>query len=523
MAAQEGVDGVRNDPKPNYRNPPKYKESPIEDDYVIHWSKHLGTGVSGPVRECTHIKSGQRRALKILRERDKSHSEISLHWKCSDSEYVVRIVEVYSNTIKMPTEIIAQKKLLVVMDLMEGGELFSYIYQNKKFTEELARKIACQIGVAVHDCHKNGIAHRDLKPENLLLVKKMSANDDDLKIKLSDFGFAKIDNGDMKTPQFTPYYVAPQILQAQEIQYSRAQGKLPPGSPYYYDKSCDMWSFGVILYIMLCGYPPFYSEIQGQPLSNRMKMKIMAGQYTFPRESWKAISADAKDLIQKLLSVEPSGRLTISEFFAHPWIKTAQNQEQRLPSPDNFNEEQMELYKEAHAAVLAEIRRGAEDFQLLPTNDMFASNPIAQRRKVKPKIPLTIPMPPIQNAASSDQKIGVVSPMEITLPSPPLQDPHHNPNVYPINAFEQKIRDVIDMCMMPPPPMEDSSGPKLEASGDPDPMSPALISAIRELMRISSSKRDSLVHILAKFAWDGTSFANGISTSHLADALRTLL
>ena len=529
MASRETVDGPNPDAvKSSYLSRPVYKETPIEEDYVIHWPKHLGTGVSGPVRECTHIKSGQKRALKILRDREKSYSEISLHWKCSGSKHVVRIVDIYVNSIRMPSDIMAQKKVLVVMDLMKGGELFQYIYRNKKFTEEQARRISVQIGEAIRDCHSNGIAHRDLKPENLLLEEDVSLDEKKLLIKLSDFGFAKIDNGDMKTPQFTPYYVAPQILKAQEIQYQRAHGKLPPGSPYYYDKSCDMWSFGVILYIMLCGYPPFYSEINGQPLSNRMKNKILAGEYTFPREAWKNISDDAKDLIEKLLAVEPSERLTISEFFAHSWIKSLQNEEQKLPSPENYNAEQMELYKQAHTAVLAEFRRGSDDFQLLPTREIFSTNPIAQRRNIQaaPKPTLKLQIPTGQQNTSPEQKDETLSsPMELTLPTPPLQETKDTPPLFPLNGdgFRQKLKNVIDMCMMPPPHTGDSRPPQLESSGDPDPVNPTLLASLEELIQFSGPKRVDLVYVLTKFSWNGTTFVNAISMSHLGTALETLL
>ena len=407
-----------------YSSPVEYKETPITEDYDVLWQDHLGTGVSGPVRLCVHKATGEKRALKVLVDREKSRSEISLHWSCSGSPYIVNILDVYKNAIQVPGEATQDKRirLLVVMELMEGRELFEYISRKRRFTEDEACGIAVQISRAIGRCHSKNIAHRDLKPENLLITKAITNyNDPDLQvtIKLSDFGFAKIDNGDMKTPQFTPYYVAPQILQAHQVQSDQARGRLPPGSPYYYDKSCDMWSFGVILYIMLCGYPPFYSEIQGQALSNRMKRNILAGDYTFSGECWNSISDDAKDVIRKLLVVEASERMRIEDFSKHPWVTSKTPIDARpLPSPENLDAESIEMIKEAHQKVLAELRSQSDQFVLAPPSTVFSSNPLVQRRKVQQKIHLTSPLvpSPLNEKTSLNDKLSrLPSPMEVSL------------------------------------------------------------------------------------------------------------
>ena len=511
-------------PLPDYNSPLVYHEHPISQDYEINWKKQLGTGVSGPVRMCVHRETGEERALKILRDRDKSHSEINLQWRCSGSEHMVRILDVYKNSIKMPGEPVAHKRYLVVMELMEGGELFEYISLKQKFTEEEARKIVIQIGEAIYHCHTHNIAHRDLKPENLLLAKKVTGTDTPL-IKLSDFGFAKVDNGDMTTPQFTPYYVAPQILQAQEIQHDRARGRLAPGSPYHYDKSCDMWSFGVIIYIMLCGYPPFYSEIRGQPLSNRMKRKIMAGEYTFPEETWKHISSDAKDMIQKMLKVEPSERMTIEDFFRHPWVKICQGNEYVLPSPVNLDPEHMQLIQEAYAAVLAEIRREADDFQLYEPSQMFSANRIAQRRGLAVKaLQLQPPPPPVpQPQSSGESSLKMVSPMEITLPSPPLQEAGTAPQGEGIpltsktHCFEAKLQNIIDVCLMPPPP---HSNGHMESSDVDHSSEVVLVTAVNEALSSAGAWREQLEAILLQHSWNGHRFTNKCNLQQLAESVR---
>lgn len=173
---------------------------------------------------------------------------------------------------------------------MEGGELFDRILKKKTFTEKEASAVLYQMTSAVNHIHSLNIAHRDLKPENLLYQSK----DEDSLLKLVDFGFAKIDQGNLVTPVYTPYYVSGEILKAQQVQKDKKAGVLPPNHQFAYDKSCDMWSLGVILYIILCGYPPFQSEIRNKPLSEKMKSKIRHGDYVFHDKYWKNISTEAK-------------------------------------------------------------------------------------------------------------------------------------------------------------------------------------------------------------------------------------
>ena len=349
-----------------YDQDPVFKSHSITEDYEIKWSKSLGSGISGPVRLCIHKATGKEYALKILLDRAKARKEVTLHWLCSGSDHIVRVVDVYANDVILPGDSSAKKRLLLVMELMQGGELFEYITKKQHFTEKEASQILKQIAHAVHYCHHRSIAHRDLKPENLLLHQKASEVEH-IVIKLADFGFAKVDNGDLTTPQFTPYYVAPQVLEAQKRQKEIRMGQRSPSSPYFYDKSCDMWSIGVILYIMLCGYPPFYSEIPHQPITQRMRKRIMSGDFNFPDNEWKNISSNAKDLIQKLLCVEPNQRITVDELLAHPWVTSSNVPSMDLPSPGNMmNKEALDQFKAYHSEFLQDMRREEEGFYLKP-------------------------------------------------------------------------------------------------------------------------------------------------------------
>ena len=199
------------------------KTNPIQDEYKIS-SNVLGLGISGKVLECFDT-SGEKFALKVLKDNVKSRREIGLHWRASGCKHIVNIKDVYENTYN------GQKCILVVMECMEGGELFNRIQEKKSFNEREAAEIVKDICIAVKFLHDMNIAHRDLKPENLLYTRK----DNPSVLKLTDFGFAKetLIRDTLQTPCYTPYYVAPEVL-----------------GPEKYDKSCDIWSLGVIMYIL---------------------------------------------------------------------------------------------------------------------------------------------------------------------------------------------------------------------------------------------------------------------------------
>ncbi|XP_058808304.1 MAP kinase-activated protein kinase 2 isoform X1 [Phymastichus coffea] len=278
------------------------KTSPITDDYEI--SNHvLGLGINGKVVRCYDRRAREKCALKVLHDCVKARREVELHWRASNCRHIVQVKDVYENTYG------GNKCLLVVMECMEGGELFQRIQdrQDGAFTEREAAQIMYEICIAVKHLHDSNIAHRDLKPENLLYSKPVNPQ---LPIgsmgilKLTDFGFAKETHlkDTLQTPCYTPYYVAPEVL-----------------GPEKYDKSCDIWSLGVIMYILLCGFPPFYST-HGLAISPGMKKRIRLGQYDFPDPEWSNVSAEARDLIKSMLATDPLQRLQIDEVMRNKWI-----------------------------------------------------------------------------------------------------------------------------------------------------------------------------------------------------------
>lgn len=190
------------------------------------------------------------------------------------------------------------KYYYLVQELCLGGELFSRIVERTFYSELEARGISRTLIATIGYCHMKGIVHRDLKPENILL----STRDDDYSLKVADFGFARqvaySNNNLLKTSCGSPGYVAPEILL-----------KKP------YGPSVDMWSLGVIIYILLCGYPPFHSDNQSVLFS-----LIKKGEFVFDSPYWDHVSASAKDLISHLLVVNPEERYTAKQALEHPWL-----------------------------------------------------------------------------------------------------------------------------------------------------------------------------------------------------------
>lgn len=254
----------------------------------------IGKGGYSEVRKCVHKKSKKRYALKII-EKDKL-KEKDLENIESEIRILSRIE--HPNIIKLIDHDSDDKRVYLVTELCEGGELFDRIVQREYYSESDAQKVLLSIAGALKHCHDNHIVHRDLKPENILMLTE----DEDSPLKIADFGFAtEISAGeDLDTTLGTPNYIAPEML-----------NRLP------YNSAVDMWAFGVIIYVMLCGYPPFYAESNPE-----MFDRIRQCNYRFDSPYWDSISSEAKDLISKLLLLDPTKRLTIEQVLAHPWMKT---------------------------------------------------------------------------------------------------------------------------------------------------------------------------------------------------------
>lgn len=249
------------------------------------------------VRSCQHIKSGKKFAVKVIdkvklgpKKMEMVEMEIKIMQRVGAHPNVISLAEIFETNEKMN----------LVMELITGGELFDKIVQLHHYTEKDASRVVQQILKACLHLHENGICHRDLKPENLLL----ESDSLDAAVKLGDFGLsAFIVPGKKLTKAVgTPGYIAPEILQTLD------------GDLDGYGKEVDMWSVGVIMYILLCGFPPFYAEDDNEAFD-----LIIAGNYSYPAKYWDKISAAAKDLIDHLLVVDPTKRFTARQALDHPW------------------------------------------------------------------------------------------------------------------------------------------------------------------------------------------------------------
>ncbi|XP_025424051.1 calcium/calmodulin-dependent protein kinase type 1 isoform X1 [Sipha flava] len=226
-----------------------------------------------------------RRFSKSVKRSDHSGTDDKNEGKWLTHPNIVQLLETFED----------KSKVYLIMELVTGGELFDRIVQKGSYTEKDAAHLIRQVLEAVDYMHEQGVVHRDLKPENLLYY----STDEDSKIMISDFGLSKIeDSGVMATACGTPGYVAPEVL-AQKP----------------YGKAVDVWSIGVISYILLCGYPPFYDENDANLFA-----QILKGEFEFDSPYWDDISDSAKNFIRQLMCVDADKRYTCREALAHPWI-----------------------------------------------------------------------------------------------------------------------------------------------------------------------------------------------------------
>mmetsp|Transcript_71704 Transcript_71704/g.118751 ORF Transcript_71704/g.118751 Transcript_71704/m.118751 type:complete len:495 (-) Transcript_71704:238-1722(-) len=263
----------------------------IQDFYDID-KKKLGEGSYGAVSKCTNKSTGVTRAVKSIskaqmKNLDRFKQEIQI-MKIMDHPNIIKLFESFED----------HRNIYLVLELCTGGELFDRIIDAGHFTEVQAAIVMQHMFRAIFYMHENHICHRDLKPENFLFSTKDPI--EKCALKVIDFGLACKFSADqvLTTKAGTPYYVAPQVL----------AGK--------YDQSSDLWSLGVIMYVVLCGYPPFYGETDADVLA-----KVRLGNFSFNAADWKSISEDAKNLIRMLLKMNPRERFTADQALNHAWIK----------------------------------------------------------------------------------------------------------------------------------------------------------------------------------------------------------
>ena len=256
-------------------NPDNYRN--IKETYKIEGT--IGRGSFASVKKAKHRESGKRFAVKVLsKKKMKDEDKLSMQTeidilKAMDHPNVVKLLEVFED----------ERHWCLVMELMQGGEMFDMILEKEQFSEAEARDATRSIVDAISYCHSLGIIHRDIKPENLLLESKETGISS---VKIADFGLAKLLSEEKSTASTTcgtPGYVAPEVLEQKP-----------------YGKECDIWSIGVVTFILLSGTPPFYEEDNFALFEQIKKCR-----YEFDPEIWDLVSDEAKDFIKKILVADP--------------------------------------------------------------------------------------------------------------------------------------------------------------------------------------------------------------------------
>ncbi|XP_058645969.1 calcium/calmodulin-dependent protein kinase type II subunit beta isoform X39 [Onychostoma macrolepis] len=261
------------------------------DEYQLY--EELGKGAFSVVRRCVKLCTGQEHAAKIINTKKLSARD---HQKLEREARICRLLK-HPNIVRLHDSISEEGFHYLLFDLVTGGELFEDIVAREYYSEADASHCIQQILEAVLHCHQMGVVHRDLKPENLLLASKCK----NAAVKLADFGLAIEVQGDQQAWfgfAGTPGYLSPEVLRKEA-----------------YGKPVDIWACGVILYILLVGYPPFWDEDQ-----HKLYQQIKAGAYDFPSPEWDTVTPEAKNLINQMLTINPAKRITAQEALKHPWV-----------------------------------------------------------------------------------------------------------------------------------------------------------------------------------------------------------
>lgn len=259
-----------------------------------------------------HRTTSSLRAMKIIQIASSSKDQVKLLskeiniLKELDHPNIIKVYEFYSN----------QNNFFIINELCTGGELFDKIIEVKYFSERVAANIMMQLFSAVNFCHANKVIHRDLKPENILIETQEQMHKEFFHIKVIDFGTSDFLNRNkmLKEQIGTSFYIAPEVLKNS------------------YNEKCDLWSCGVILYILLCGAPPFYGSNEDEIFE-----MILSGLYSFKHSIWNHISSEGKELVIQLLELDSTKRLSAKEAMEHKWFKKMESSNQLLKNIPDTN------------------------------------------------------------------------------------------------------------------------------------------------------------------------------------------
>ncbi|KAJ2611398.1 serine/threonine protein kinase [Coemansia sp. RSA 1365] len=280
----------------------RHEQCEFKQSYLV--AEALGKGAFAQVHVAINRVTGERFAVKMIDRRRMAERQRKLDENFRVETSILARVR-HPAVVQVHGVFRERDFLYLVLDLAADGELFDEIVRREFLSEDHSRRVLLQLLLAIRHLNRMGIVHRDIKLENILLADRTS-----LRIKLADFGLAKIvgEQAFMKTVCGTPMYVAPEVLTVRQVGV--------------YDKLVDMWSLGVVLYICLCGFPPFSDELAPPP----MRDQIIAGMYSFPSPYWDTVSPEAIDLVCQMLQVDPRNRISVDAALAHPWLRACRTQ-----------------------------------------------------------------------------------------------------------------------------------------------------------------------------------------------------
>ncbi|XP_076876809.1 calcium/calmodulin-dependent protein kinase type II delta chain isoform X22 [Brachyhypopomus gauderio] len=394
------------------------------DEYQLY--EELGKGAFSVVRRCVKLCTGQEHAAKIINTKKLSARD---HQKLEREARICRLLK-HPNIVRLHDSISEEGFHYLLFDLVTGGELFEDIVAREYYSEADASHCIQQILEAVLHCHQMGVVHRDLKPENLLLASKCK----NAAVKLADFGLAIEVQGDQQAWfgfAGTPGYLSPEVLRKEA-----------------YGKPVDIWACGVILYILLVGYPPFWDEDQ-----HKLYQQIKAGAYDFPSPEWDTVTPEAKNLINQMLTINPAKRITAQEALKHPWVCQRSTVASMM-----HRQETVECLKKFNARRKL---KGAILTTMLVSRNFSAKSLLNKKADVKPQTNSTknsivtspkgnVPSPALESSDSSNTTIEDEDVKGKSLDNSPLKaavepgqvPPGFAPSPTP-TIFSSKLTDVL--------------------------------------------------------------------------------
>merc|ERR1712106_1236564 len=321
----------------------------------------LGEGSYGRVETCKNVFTGIEYAVKIIEKRPGSFSgskvlkEIEIYHLCRGQRNIIQLIDFFEEA----------ENFYLVFEKINGGSLLKHIQQRLCFTEAEASMIIKDLAEAIRHLHRQGIAHRDIKPDNVLCVNTNSP----CPVKLCDFDLCSPVSIEVSTPQLlTPVgsleYMAPEVVETFMMDDYDDYDEIS------YNKKCDLWSLGIIMYILLCGYAPFSGNCgldcgweRGESCRDCQEMlftSIKDGELVFPVRHWGKVSLQAKDLILHLLVRDSSIRLDADEILDHPWIVNG-GSNITLQTPTNLQRQSNIKNLEYFASKVIAVNRAVEE------------------------------------------------------------------------------------------------------------------------------------------------------------------